>query len=244
MWLCSGPVTDELANPTAHHVRVVCAILASASTFVPVPFIDDFLREKILQFMVSRTLKDHGRSYSSSLVKPLYSESGGCLEGCLMFLVKLPIKLLLFPIRKIIAWLSAIKTISDDLSTMLLLGRALDRCLSRGMLAEQTELAPEATRIRQAFDAASAGFDTTLLKRFLADALGQVPKLASSAARAARRIFRRGDPTDVEAELGGERDAVEEGAKKVEAVMADPQIVQLLERFDEAFDQRLALIQS
>jgi hypothetical protein len=158
-------------------------------------------------------------------------------------LIKLPLKLLLFPIRKIMAWLGAIRTLAADLSMMLLLGRALDRTLTRGMLSEPDTLEQQAKHIRLAYEGAADGFDLSLLRRHLARALGKVSGLVAAAARAARRLFRRGAPDDVKVELGSERETVEAGASQVEAVLNDPEVIALIERFDSEFDRRLLALE-
>ena len=58
-------------TPGARHLVVVCALLSAAARFIPVPLLDDIVRERVRQVLVSRMLKSQDRGYSSSLLAPL-----------------------------------------------------------------------------------------------------------------------------------------------------------------------------
>ena len=228
-------------------LRLVCGLLASVARMVPVPFLDDILRERALQLMVSRTLKAHGRMYSSSKVTPLWGDSRGCAEGCLVFVLTLPVKLLLFPLRKITVWIMAVKYIATDLSEAVLLGRALDHTLSRGQLpaaAEDGLLHEDAARIRLAFDNALKGTDMKLLKSALFAALRSVKGLPSAALAALRKL-RKQEDTDPTAGLSGaQKETVEKGTSAIRAVLESEEIAPMLERFDQTFADNLRILES
>ncbi len=225
-------------------LRIVCAILASAARLVPVPFVDDVLRERITQIVVKQTLAAHGRDYSSSRLKPLWTDSGGCASGCLVAALKVPLILITYPFRKVWAWLMAVRHLSRDLTTMVLLGRALDRSLSLGRLADGEGLEAEAEQWSRAFDNAVSGMDTKVLTSGLASALSSVKGLGSSAVRTLRSLWRKrqaGDVVEVDVP-DSEKKVLEEGARSVEAVLAKPEIVALLERFDARFEDNLKVL--
>jgi len=231
------------------HLRIVCALLASAARLVPVPFVDDILRERLGQLVVRQTLKAHGRTYSSARLKPLWSDAGGgCMSGCLLMFFKVPLVLITYPFRKVWSWIMAARNLSRDLTTMILLGRALDRSLRAGRLAEGADgadLEAEAARIRQAFDNAVTGMDTQVLQRGLGDGLRQVRGLSGAALRTLRSLWKKkgaaGDADDVELPAA-EQEILDEGANRVQAVLEDPSVVALLERFDARFDDNLKLL--
>ncbi len=224
---------------------MLCAVLATACNFVPIPFVDDLLRKRVLHFMVRQTQHDHGRTYSSTCLSPLYSESRGCVAGCLFLLVKVPLKLLLFPIRKILAWLGAAHSLSKDLTTMILLGRSLDRCMACGRLANDTtptELREEARQIKLAFDEAARGFDVGVLSDLVGAAVGKAAGLWSAAARSLRRVFARKKLGDIDSPVDeAERAVIDESAERLERALSEPEAVEALEAFDRAFDERLAM---
>lgn len=228
-------------------LRVVCGLLASAARFVPVPLLDDLLREKALQILVSRALKASGRTYGSAAVAPLYAGGGsGCLEGCLLFVLLLPLKLILYPVRKIMVWVSAAKNLSADLSEAILLGRALDRCLARGRLAEGTpspELRVEAQRIRAAFANALRGSDLRLLRGVLTATVRSVSGLPRAALHALRGLRKRSEGADpTEGLSSADREKVNEGAERIESALETPEMQAFLAEFDRTFDENLAIL--
>ncbi len=232
---------------TATQLRLVCGLLASAARLVPVPFLDDVLRGKALQLLVSRTLRAHGRTYGSAHVAPLYGDEGGCLSGCLLSLVLLPIKLILYPVRKILAWVMAVKHLARDLSEAVLLGRTLERCLSAGRLAEASgaeDLRAEAARIRMAFASALAGSYLRLMRGTLTTALRSVSGLPRAALHALRRLRGKGDEADPTAGLSSaDKRKVEEGAARVSAALETDEMRAFLERFDATFEENLRILE-
>ncbi len=229
--------------------RITLGLLAAAARLTPVPFLDDVLRTRAFHLLVSRTLRAHGRTYGSVVVAPLYSDSEGCLSGCFTSLLFLPIKLLLFPIRKIFNWVMLAKHLARDLSEALLLGRALDRYLARGGLApaDAPVLRAEAARVRQAFENAMAGTDLGALRAMLTPAL----RGAGGAWRAALHAIRnlRGQNVDtVDDPSAGlsqaERQAVRAETDRVAKVLDTPEMRTVLERFDARFEESLRVLEA
>lgn len=227
-------------------LRFVCGLLASSARLVPVPFLDDVLREKAIQLMVSRTLKAHGRTYSSKHVAPLYADPRGCLQGCLLFAILFPVKLVLFPIKKVIMWVLAAKYLAVDLSESVLLGRALDRMLVEGRLASDGEaLRREALLLRSAFDNAVAGTDMTLLRSVLRETVGSVSGLPRAALGALRRLRTKGDDADPTAGLSrADQEKVDEGARGIRRALETPKMREVLDAFDARFDENLRVLES
>lgn len=233
-------------GPNAMQLRLVCGLLASAARLVPVPFLDDVLREKALQLMVSRTLKRHARTYGSNAVSPLYGDENGCLHGCMMGLLLLPVRVLLFPVRKFLAWVMAVKNVARDLSEAVLLGRTLDRILDANRLptdATEELLYADAVRVRLAFSNATAGTDLTLLRGALTTALRSVSGLPRAAMRALRGIRSRPDDADPTASLSSaDKATVETGAARVSSALETAEMRAFLTRFDQTFDENLRLL--
>lgn len=226
-------------SPSFERALVLSALLYSACRFVPLPFADDIFRNAVSRLIVSQALHRYGRSFSSKEVAPLYSEEVGCLSGCLTLLPKLLAKLVLFPIRKLLAWIGAARGISRDLVTALLFGRSVDRCLARGLLPDGgTGLAGQAKLIRGAFDRAIAGSELSISKRALAAVVGRSKRGLAAAGRAVAAMFQK------RSEAAGdlperEREAVNEGADQVESVLADPAVASEIAGFDARFDHEL-----
>ncbi|HEY8431169.1 MAG TPA: hypothetical protein VIL20_22470 [Sandaracinaceae bacterium] len=231
---------------SALRLRVVCGLLASAARLVPVPFLDDVLRERALQLLVSRTLRAHGRTYGSARVSALYA-GDGCLSGCLVALLLWPIELLLYPIRKIVAWVTAVKRLAGDLSEAVLLGRTLDRCLAAGRLAPGTDaraLAAEAARIRAAFANALAGTDVRLLRGVLTTALRSVSGLPRAAFHALRELRGKSEDADPTGGISAaDRRTVEEGAARIASALETPEMRAFFAEFDARFDENLRIVE-
>lgn len=230
---------------TSMELRVVCGLLASAARLVPIPFLDDILRERATQLLVSRTLKAHGRKYASMFVAPLYGDDKGCLHGCLLTLVLLPIKLILYPIRKVLTWILAAKHLATDVTDAVLLGRTLQRCLEAGRLAgdaDTPKLRAEAALIKQAFTNAAAGTDLGFMRGVLGAALKSVSGLPGAAWRALRSLRKKGDDPELGLE-GSEKQKVEAGASKVAAALDTEEMRAYLAKFDARFDENLRILE-
>lgn len=215
----------------------VCGIAAAAARFVPVPLADDLIRERALRIALSRTLRAHGQPYSTALLQPLWGE-GDDVGFFKRYARELGTKLVLFPVRKYRAIFGAVHGVPNDVMRVLLLARTVDRRLAHGELldADPAVLAEQARRIRAAYDEARRGMDLQLLRSALADVLSQGKGLTVAAVKYARRGFgRRGAEPSLEP--GGE---VGQGAQQVAEVLRRPEIVRLMERFDEKVDAALA----
>jgi hypothetical protein len=225
------------ASPALVAQWAVCGIAAAAARFVPVPMLDDMVRERAAQVAVSRTLRAHGRDYSSERVEPLWAtqdERGGIGRR----FRALSLAVLLFPVRKYRALFGAVRGVPTDVMRVLLLARTVDRRLDRGELTgtDPDRLAAEARRIRRAVDTALDGMDLRMLTAALADGLSQGRGLSSAAVAYTRRWFAR-PGTEPDLQPDGE---VADGAQRVAEVLRRPEIAQLLERFDAQVDAALA----
>lgn len=213
-------------------------LAASAARLVPVPFLDDFLREKAFHLMVSRALKEHGRTYGSGKVSPLYGDPHGCMHGCLTWAILFPIKLLLFPFRKFLVWVMALKYIAQDASEAVLLGRMLERSFEAGRLAMGAEAGPleaEALLLRQALDNASQGTDMRVIRAALRRGLSHLHGARKAAFRALRRV---------RASERGASAGADEGSSGLAAVLATPELRAFMEEFDARFDENVQLLEA
>lgn len=216
----------------------VCGIAAAAARFVPVPMLDDVIRERALQVAVARTLRARGRTYSSELLEPVWGEQDGRGGGIAGRLKAVTMRMLLFPVRKYVAVFGAVRGVPTDVMRVLLLARTVDRRLARGELtdAEPDRLAEQARALRRAVDAALDDMDLRLLTTALGEGLSQGRELSSAAVRYTRRWFTRPDR-----EPTAEPDsAVAEGAQRVTEVLRRPEIARLLDQFDARVDATLA----
>jgi hypothetical protein len=230
------------APSSTTHRTVICSLLIAASRFVPVPLLDDLVAGQVRRYLVIRTLRDHGRTFDSRFAKPLW-ESGGCFGGCLGALLMLPIKLILWPIRKILAVVGAVHGMAKDASEAILLGRAVERVLGRGELpdgAPGPTIMAQAQDVRAAYDVAVTNIDLRFLQNLLAVVFRRVKGLAGAALRAARRLVKRAPDDNAAEVVGPERGPIEAGAAEVEQALEQPEVARMLAEFDRRFDEALA----
>lgn len=225
-----GSALTSEPSAAALRLRITAGILYAACRFVPVPLLDDLLREQITAWMVRSTVPG---SIPKSAIAPLWSSQGGCLGGCLGSLLALPIKLLLFPIRKIVSVVLGVRWVSRDLAEMLLLARVLDHAIAVGLVHDARdagEQAQQSREIRTAFDVALAGTDTRFLSALIATALGPIRGLVGAAVRTLRQLRRtRADAPHPE---GADKAVIEGSVSRVESMLAQPEVKRFLAEFD------------
>jgi hypothetical protein len=215
----------------------MCGIANATTRFIPVPIVDDLIEARSTQFCVHRTLKAHDRTYDDDAVEPLYAPEAH-LAGVLRAMVSVPLRIVLFPIRKYVRLFGAVHGVPNDVMHVILLGRAVHRVLARGGLengSDEKALRAEAEQVRRAYDGAIKNQDFRLLRGALTDGLSQGRGLTRAAVTYARDAFAREKQPKLKP--GGE---VESSARKVESALERPDVVQELEEFDRRFDERLA----
>ncbi|EMI53303.1 hypothetical protein [Rhodopirellula sallentina] len=217
------------------HQWVVAGIVSASSRFIPVPFIDDLVREQCRRFVVSRTLHANEPTENVSLetLRPYYSSSDGCLTGCLGTLAKAPLKIILFPIRKVVAVVTSVRGVPLEIVKMVLLGRTLNRQLRDSPKKINNAYA---MRMRMAFEDSFSGMDFRMVKAAMNDALSHVSGWKSSAMETARQAVARQD--EAREPINAPKE-VETGAQKVQEVLDRPEFADLFTEFDKRFDQRM-----
>lgn len=225
----------------------VCGIAAAATRFVPVPLLDDVLRQRAEQLAVLCTLRAHGRAADLDLLAPLWTQGSRGWTGLGRRLRRASTRLLLFPVRKYTALFGAVKGVPEDVVQVVLLGRTVDRMLDQGRLTGATAT-DDARALRRAVDDALAGTDLRLVRAAVADALSGTRGLSAAAAALARTRLSGGDRTahnapDTDADAAPDTDAapaVTEGAQRLTEAMRRPQLASVLARFDARIDRDLA----
>lgn len=209
------------------------ATLATAfllARYAPLPFLDDFVRERVARQVVARAAASLGHALDAPEVARLAAPTDGCL-GCLGAILWAPLRMLFFPVAVFLS----LRFASRDLVEIFALGRSVERVLSDGrypLMASAEERLTYARDVRLAFDAARRGLDTHAVSGVLSVALGPLRRIAPSALRVARRAWSgdAGEPTDA---------AAEAPASRLAAALDDPRVRTLLETIDARFDREL-----
>lgn len=228
------PTENTPASSSLLHRWIVAGIVSASARFIPIPFVDDIVRDQCRRYVVSRTLAAHDSAVTTSDMKAFYASGGGCLAGCLGTLAKAPLKLLLFPVRKIVAVLTSVRGVPMEVMRMVLLGRTLDRCLRDQSV---TPSADHSAKMRVAFEESFARMDFRLVRASISDALSGVTDWKSGAMQSAKAVA---GPKNAEQEGLNETEEVAAGADKIEEVMQRPETLRLFAEFDQRFDVAIA----
>ncbi|MFI7589820.1 hypothetical protein ACIB24_22345 [Spongisporangium articulatum] len=233
----------EDAGPSEPPARLVTewaayGIVVAAARFVPVPLVDDLVRDRATRLAVSRTLKAHGRGYGVSQIEPVYGGAEGTAHQVRRYVASIPRRVLLFPVRKYVALFGSVKGVPSDVLATVLLARTLHRHLARGGLPEaapEKAREAEARRLRRAYDAALEELDLKVLTGALGESLSRGRDLTGAAVKAARRLVRRedDDPVDDDRTVGA-------AAEGVAGVLSRHELAPAVAEFDARVDARYA----
>jgi hypothetical protein len=216
------------------HQWIAAGIISAAARFIPVPFVDDIVRGQCRRFVVSRTLSSHNDPVSIDELKPYYGKSGGCLTGCAAAVAKAPLKLLLFPIRKVMAVMTSVRGVPLEILRMVLLGRTLDRYLREGKITTAATATHDvAARMRAAFNEAFARMDFHVVRATVGDALRGASGWKAAAVASAKQLGDRQAAPDADLETDPQLEA---GASRVAEVLSRPETLELFAEFDRRFD--------
>ena len=224
------------------HLIAHKALLAGLCQFIPVPFVDDLLGDRVRRSMVEQLLERRGRTFEVSAVKPLYA---GPAKSGLSRVTGFAKSLIFKPVKKLLRTVFIFVTIRRsvlDVAGMLLLGRSLDRRLAAGAFANGTpeeQLREEAA----ALEAAVRGVLDSPERRGLV-------RLVRGSFRALRKEGVDGPPTpDALDAAGGDPEEALSPQQKRRLSSASTRLSEELERqasegllasLDAAVDARLA----
>ncbi|MCO8124282.1 hypothetical protein NHH03_21245 [Stieleria sp. TO1_6] len=211
---------------------ILAGLVSASARFIPIPFVDDLVRGRCRRFVISRTLAAHHASAQLDTLKPFYGDRGGCIGGCAGTIVRAPLKLLLFPIRKVVTIATSVRGVPLEVLQLVLLGRTLDRYL--GDNRPESGSLP-AAQMREAFDDAFARMDFRVVRAAIADALSSVSGWKSAATQTAEKVA---DPNESNENLRAPEE-VQSGAAEIQRVLDGPETAKLFAEFDARFDTAL-----
>lgn len=235
-------MNDESASSSSWlvHQWVSAGIISAGARFVPIPFVDEQVQKRCRRFVVQQTLVAHRSRLTSADLASFYSTDSGCLGGCLGMVVRAPLKLLLFPIRKIVTIFTSVRGVPLEIMRTVLIGRTLDRYLETGWLSEATlkesGLPSRALQMRTAFEIAYAQMDWRTLRAAMSDALGTVDQWKAAAVSGAKKVFTHNEEAVEQTESNS---AIEASANKVQSVLKRSETLALFAEFDRRFDEAI-----
>ena len=235
---------DELRAARLQREWALCALAAAASRFVPVPLVDDVIAERATRTAVVRTWRAHGRPDAPDAIDVLCADTRGFWGGLAASAARLPVTLALYPIRKPVRMVMAVRGVGRDLAEVLLLARSVDRCLRADWFdtTDQGELRRQAALVRRAHEETVATADLRILEHALRAGLRQVGGLRRQAVVFARHSFGRDAPDPLQQPATDADADVEQGAAQVQAALDRPDVEGLLARLDRRFDTALGAL--
>jgi len=220
---------------------IIAGIVSASARFIPVPFLDEIVQNRCRRYAVKTAIESHPVDVKLSALAPYYSDSSGCLTGCLGMIIRLPLKLILFPFRKIILVVTSVRGVPLEIMRVYLLGRTLDRYLNDGSLGQaenslRVDDQAYATRMRSAFDQSFARMDMHVVLAAMKDATGGFTELSSAAVVGFKSVFDRNNKS---ARAFVAEPEVKAEASKIEESFARAEMVALFEKFDLRFDNAM-----
>lgn len=249
-------MSDESTAPTPSEKQNLfilsrSALLRGLCYLIPVPFLDDFVAQRVLKHMVASLLKAHGRDYAPKRVSVFYEgESKGCFAMAWDFAWGLIIK----PIKKLfktIFFVLAIRDVAVGIGSTLFLGRCLNRSLNNNLLNntqstkaknESETLEAEAAVIYAAFQKSYEGSDKKVITQSFRALVKQSTGIGSWGVSAVKTLFGKKQESyeGVEALPDEDKKEVEKAAKGIADIMEQEEFVKILKNFDTDFDEHLS----
>jgi hypothetical protein len=209
---------------------VLLAAVTAGSRFIPLPVVDDLVKERARRVGVARILKEKRPGLDITRVAALYSD--GFSVGRLV--LTLPLKILLYPVRKIAKVIGAAHGVPDDMIDTLLLFHTVQRRLGLGdfQMEDPKLLKEEAETFRRVFKQARKGTNLPLLQTGLGEAMVGVKKVGELVT-ALVRAFLAKDEIDINVPTSAESEALGNAG---EEVLEEAGVAQEIARFDQRFD--------
>ena len=217
---------------------LLCALLFSAGRFVPVPIVDDLVREQVTMWMLRRLCDRAGTPIPRSHLGPLATPQDGC-AGCLRSALLFPVRLILFPIRLFVSIVLGARNLTRDVTEIVLLSRVTERALRERWVdpgkSEDAQRA-ECMTLRRALDRALRGTNLKVLTAALRAALGPLGRIAVAGVRALRTFRRAGGDAAPEIAAGS---PIAQSATALERALAQPDVKAVLDHLEGRFDALL-----
>lgn len=221
-------------NDSLRYEWALAGLVAAAGRFIPLPLIHGILRSRAERWVVRRTAASCGLGHHD--LDPLW---GGDLGTQLARkILRAPLRLLLFPIRRIAAILSSVRGVPRDAVRPVLLGRAVATAIELGHLSPAQapeERAARARELRDAFDRAYRHMDFHMLRAALADLMAATPALRVAVHERALALLGRDVPPE-----HMDCDS-EETIDEVAAKLGGSELRELFERFDHELTEQLGV---
>lgn len=141
--------------------------VSALARFIPLPLMEDIVDGRAKRYAVGKTLEFYDRTFDEEEIAILVDGGTTAFSRVARKIVRIPYKILLFPVRKLTKLATAATGVPKDFAHTFLLARALDRYLMDGRLDDKSNRRDSnetARSIRRAFDLAFANIDKIALR--------------------------------------------------------------------------------
>ncbi|MEW6284300.1 MAG: hypothetical protein AB1758_37140 [Candidatus Eremiobacterota bacterium] len=216
-------------DPRVEREVLFHSLIIALTRYVPLPFLDDAIRQAAHQRMYAIIGRHHGRELSREDLKVLTEDRGGCCSGCLL-------SVLLFPFRKVLARLLVLWDLKKTIDLA-------SRSYIQGYLLNTTfdeELWHEAATVRDAIDATCALVGTSPVEHVFHGVLDGASRTLRGAGELLRRLVRREGPEPREEAVTRVLDEAEAEEKQQLSSLLD-RLVQALRLVPESYFEQLRI---
>lgn len=200
-------------------------IISAAARFIPIPFLDEKVQRRCRRYVVEKTLAANAPDLTVEQLEPLYDPD----RSIFLWIVRAPLKLLLFPVRKLVRIVSSIRGVPVEILNVYLLGRTLNRYL----VTDSSLTAVRARDFERSFTEAFRQIDLRIARAAINDILDSVRDWKSEAKKEAHEIHQQQQSCPTPDQISH----VDQSARKVSDALERPELATVLQRFDAQFDR-------
>lgn len=222
--------------------RVGAGIASAVATAIPVPLVGAHIVCRCDQFVVEEALAASGRKIDPVLLRGLYAnDSQWSIRGFAGTVARFPHRALAFPIRNLISIAKSVKDAPLTVLRAVLLGRTIDRVLSRDFLMNEGEPRDDfdflVKAIRTSFEQSFAAIQWRIATATISEAIS---KASSWQGMCTQLVAKYRDSWNDDAASLFDNEKLRAEAENIRDAVQQPIVLRLFENFDLLFDDELS----
>lgn len=146
-----------------HHHWTASGLASAIGGFFPIPFIESAIDNRAKRYAIQQTFKHHDIDLDDEVLRSLAGSTDKNLSRLIHYAVAVPLKLLLFPFKKLVILIWSTRELPSDFAHTYLLAKTVDWCLKNDYFENKNsslELKLQSQKIRDSFDKAFNEIDS------------------------------------------------------------------------------------